>query len=229
MAPSREIARVLIRRLVRIILCVRWLTSNIRRRHRPSRRGHIVSSSYRDDFLGEVPNTADMKRLLETRDGVLDVRTLCEEYHDPSTGFLVVHYKHAGSRYKAHVRAAVDTERLLAQDPSTRPVLTPPIFARFSKVEMEGDGTDVTDVFVASAGPFRDFGGDALAPCGPLAEATIRVDDILSGEGIEFRPGTHLLIGGPDGTERVPVEGVIRFTRSAAGPPIPPVRETRGA
>ena len=63
------------------------------------------------------------------------------------------------------MRGAVDTTRLLESDPSTRPILTPPIFARFSKVEMERDGTDVTDVFVASAGQFRDFGGDALAPC----------------------------------------------------------------
>jgi hypothetical protein len=226
MAPSRAIARVLIRRLVWIILCVRWLTSNIRRRRRPLRRGHIVSSSYRVDFLGEVPNTTDMIKLLDTGDGVLDVRALCEEYHDPASGFLIVHYEHAGSRYRAHVRAAVDTSGLLAPDPSTPPILTPPIFARFSKVEMERDGTDVTDVFVASAGPFSDFGGNALAPCHPSAEATIRVDDILAGEGIEVRPGAHLLIDGPDGTERVPVEEVIRFTRSEAGPQIPPVRAT---
>ena len=35
-----------------------------------------------------------------------------------------------------------------------------------------------------------------------------------------------MLIGGPEGTERVPVAEVIRFTRSAAGPQIPPVRAT---
>ena len=169
MAPSRAIARVLIRRLVWIIMCVRWLTSNIRRRRGPSRRGRMSEQLLQRRLSGRGAEHHRHDEAAGDRGRRLDVRALCEEYHDPASGFLVVHYEHAGSRYRAHVRAAVDTSRLLAPDPSTPPILTPPIFARFSKVEMERDGTDVTDVFVASAGPFSDFGGGcarALSPVG---------------------------------------------------------------
>jgi hypothetical protein len=115
---------------------------------------------------------------------------------------------------------------LLISEASAQPVLNPPIFASFSRVVLETEGRDLTDVFTTSAGPFGDFGGGALARGEPSAKASIPVEDILIGADIDFRSGAHLLVGGPEGHERVPVAAIIRFTRSEPDPKNPKILET---
>lgn len=192
------------------------------RRHRI---GYIESSFYWDDSVGKVPNTAALLRELESGGRFVDVDDLCEEYHDPSTGFLVIGYVHGGKRYRVHVRGRVEPNRLL-QEASVQPDLTPTIFVDFSKVELDAGGRDLTDLFTASAGPFRDFGGSAVAPDEPSATASIPIEDILTGGDIDFQQGAQLLVRGPGGSERVPVSAVIQVTRSGTGSQNPKLHET---
>lgn len=224
MALRRAIVGLLVERLVRLIILLRWLALAIRARVRRGRGwGHIESSFYWDDCVGKVPNTASVVRELESRGHPLSVESVCEEYHDPASGFMVIDYVHGGVGYRAHVRKAVDTGTLLAEgkSPRTSPALHPSIFATFLTVKLEPDGTDLTEIFRASAGPFRDFGAQALC-----SEAAIPVEDILMGGGITFQPGAHLLIEGPDGAERVPVAQVIRLVRSGVDSENPEGHET---
>ena len=225
MAPGNFILRL----LVVFLIHMQWVARVVRTRLRKERRerlAHIESSFYWDDSVGKVPNTDTLMRELESGAQVLSVDALCEDYYDPSTGFLVLDYSHGGRRYRVHVRKRVHADGLLFSEASAQPVLSPPIFASFSRVVLETEGRDLTELFTASAGPFGDFGGGALARGEPSAEACIPVEDILIGADIGFQSGAHLLVGGPEGHERVPVAAVIRFTRSEPDPKNPKVLET---